>query len=469
MLRQEDFRSILKETFDIMFQESTGITNRKEGDPFVNSDGDIITFQKIEEFTNEDIHDLVLQIEEWIESLGITSEEIKYNNKPDKSTNAARAAIFSDTNNNRKVFIRFFKSLASKWNSKQFAIDNDFKLNTKSGKGEHLPLKPTDIIKTEDKMSSSELYERVMANITETRVDEITKKEISDLITNFWNKTDEWTEISGDIEEKRNNYTKYLGEIVSPLAITSGFKVSGDYEKSEETLLGGLGIKYSDMLIHFPMSTSNELTDSILSFKGYEVNLSSKAKSGGGAAASAASLLHGVERLDDSFKKNHEQVVKLIYNVSKYSMETGVPYIGYDFGIITKEEMQYIIDRIKLNKKREPNKPIPEQFENLYKLTKKWTSEYKPNYKDGFHMHLAVGKEIAQIVNKSPEFDSVVRTILTNSSLIQVYCSMERKGNLLRFKNFNVKYPPIFVGKVELDASKNSSSELKSKIGFKFK
>lgn len=55
MLWGKDFRKILSESFNVGFiNESEGLTNRKEGDPFANSAGDIITFIKMEEFSNDD-------------------------------------------------------------------------------------------------------------------------------------------------------------------------------------------------------------------------------------------------------------------------------------------------------------------------------------------------------------------------------------------------------------------------------
>ena len=44
MLKGSDFRRILVESFNLGIYESEGLTNRKEGDPFANSDGDIIEF-----------------------------------------------------------------------------------------------------------------------------------------------------------------------------------------------------------------------------------------------------------------------------------------------------------------------------------------------------------------------------------------------------------------------------------------
>ena len=66
-----------------------------------------------------------------------------------------------------------------------------------------------------------------------------------------------------------------------------------------------------------------------------------------------------------------------------------------------------------------------------------------------------VAKNIANIVNNDPNTDSLFRSILERSNMVQVKTTVRKTGDAAAFTQFQVIYPPIFNGKFLMIADNN--------------
>ena len=88
----------------------------------------------------------------------------------------------------------------------------------------------------------------------------------------------------------------------------------------------------------------------------------------------------------------------------------------------------------------------------------------------GFAILSGVAKTVAATVNQNPEFSKGALALLNQSSIIQVYTKMGKRGNDAVLHGFEAVYPPNFEGKILMDGGKNYySGRIGGKMAFGFK
>jgi len=145
----------------------------------------------------------------------------------------------------------------------------------------------------------------------------------------------------------------------------------------------------------------------------------------------------------------------------------GPLYLGvHQFGFISQDEAHKIMSMIEYGKGWHPDVALKKRAitARLYALIKiKGARNYDdPAYNLGFHLLAALAKKVANHVNSNPDTNQFFKDILERSNMIQVKTSTaatkptpEDPAGGVAFNQFTVIYPPVFDGKIELNADTN--------------
>jgi len=147
----------------------------------------------------------------------------------------------------------------------------------------------------------------------------------------------------------------------------------------------------------------------------------------------------------------------------------GPLFLGvHHFNFISQKEAHMILQMIETSGGTGWTPEIAKQKRaitaNLYNLIHiKGARNYNdPGYNVGLHLLAALAKKIANQVNQDPKVDQFFKGILERSNMIQVKTStrkspatQEDPAGGTAFDQFTVIYPPVFDGKIELNADTN--------------
>jgi hypothetical protein len=138
------------------------------------------------------------------------------------------------------------------------------------------------------------------------------------------------------------------------------------------------------------------------------------------------------------------------------------------FNFIDQTEAHMIMNMIEHGVGVHPDQALKTKHitPNLHSLIKiKGAKNYNdPSYSCGWHLLAALAKKVANHVNadKKLKLDSFFKAILERSNMIQVKTAVSKTGPTdtddvggAAFNQFTVIYPPIFDGKIELNADTN--------------
>jgi hypothetical protein len=145
----------------------------------------------------------------------------------------------------------------------------------------------------------------------------------------------------------------------------------------------------------------------------------------------------------------------------------GPLYLGvHQFNFISQKEAHMIMGMIEHGHRIHPDvalkkKGITARLHGLIKI--KGARNYDdPAYNLGFHLLAALAKKVANHVNANPDTNQFFKDILERSNMIQVKTSTvatkptpEDPAGGVAFNQFTVIYPPVFDGKIELNADTN--------------
>jgi hypothetical protein len=260
----------------------------------------------------------------------------------------------------------------------------------------------------------------------------------------------------------------YFGEIMQPVALAGGV-VGGQADEARMALADGA--PWSKCKVQFPMAMNAALCDSFLTApNGQQIGISSK---GGSGAKASAKNLH------DAYKKAEREGNTELINTAKFAIDvvtiiaensalTGPFELGIALGIpgVTNELFDEVTLYIKTGKTT---------FDGITKNARTILAPYsvKPNvvgFNTGYAIMAAVAKTVANEVNMSEEFSAGALALLNQSSIIQIYTKMAKKGDDAVLQGFTAVYPPNFEGRVLMDGGKNYySSRIGGKLAFYFK
>jgi hypothetical protein len=515
-------KELLKEYIKDSLVEGRGMVARKEGEEYENKDGKtgpvgeklkffqtfIFPSKALSYSSSEETNSKVSYAFDLPEiKPGASSPNKRFVlrqivNKPNAASKAAMVVVMLSEDGKKQFgFLKYFPNMSSKgfgkWTDSDFARDTGFSRSKGVSVLETMPIKVSDFITDFHARNLKQVQETVLGRaaslVGEKKIPPLIQEHIQQLFAAALSNGP--SPILKGARKYRTVYEKYIGELFAPISLITGWLSEGQRDESEKILVTGKNpkVKFGNMLIRFPQSLTNLLTDSEVIYGNdtnptIRVGVSSKAATSGGAAASLTGLYRTIkdEKIPPKFLKSYESVVRFIELIYEKSSVEGPLVAAQILGILTEKEGKYVASLfggtsalhtlpqfktlIKNKKLAAPTKNLLRLAELLGGFNPLSIKKTLPNYKPGYHFLAGIAKAIASQANSSDLFDKAVRGILNYSSMVQIYLSIKNVGpEDIQFASFFVKYPPNFEGKVVLNSDKNyyASAPPKGKIGFK--
>jgi len=436
---------------DSILAEGVGLTNRKPGEQFKNSVGDIVTFQGVEFYPKSGAYagpgELV---DAKVEAIDKQGRNVHWTNQPTGSTRAFMIATFTGEDGSPYYLGRWVKEISPNKAQNNFphdAIPGGFKFQSKAGQKENSGLKP------------SEWLEQYQDNTPETILNQAIKAFGPDSAEANALRTFIESDIPVEVVKGNMNATAfrdYFAEVLQPIALVMGKKVDGNAAEAANIFFGP-GAGYADCTISFNNNTIGGLYDSLLvNPEGKQIKLSSKGKDG--ANASVTNLIKSVQELDKApagakLRKTYAEEIEMLESINRLG-HFGAPLaIAEKYDIINNKEAQQVMAL----KSMGPNDDII----GTGKLSKRLEGMYQGRKARDMsriipieHMISAIAYKVADYVNKNTRFGEAASTILNNSALVQMYTDTKDSADTITITKLTAVYPSQTVTGVLLDASK---------------
>lgn len=445
--------------------EAKGIFGRLPGDAFANQDGKTFNFVAAISFpdpeqakfsTPQERDQAIANFEQQ------ANTEIEWTNNP--SGSAFAVAELDDEDGGRVYWGRYLQqtkhNMLGVWNNNQ--IPAGWKLATKGAKKLQAGFDPQNLIKTEAVFNDvSQLIQTVTANSPDP-VKEVFTQNLTALAQG------QGAIIFPGMAHQMEALRDYFGEIMQPVALAGGV-VGGQANEARMALADGA--PWSKCKVQFPMAMNAALCDSFLTApNGQQIGISSKG--GSGAKASAKNLHDAYIKAEQEGNSELLQTAKVAIDivsiVAENSAMEGPFKLGIALGVpgVTLELLDEVSLYIKTGKTT---------FDGITRNARIILEPYtvKPNvvgFNTGYAIMAAVAKTVANAVNMNEQFSQGALALLNQSSIIQIYTKMAKKGEDAVLQGFNAVYPPNFEGHIMMDGGKNYySSRIGGKLAFFFK
>jgi hypothetical protein len=504
--KKENYFTIekLKEEIAVQYlQEKQGVMRYKEGDKFVAKDQPTIeyTAKQVVLLPNDGRkkfdtkEECSAAIKEFADKNKLQLHEIN------REATAAIVVVLSDLKNKLHAYVRYFRELKplghDMWLTPTFISDTGLEQAVAGDKitasqSERLEIKPMNLVGDNTPRKATELQTHCLSNMEKLKLDNMVKGHIKDLFKAAINNEESPVLVGGAKYAK--TYNKYLGEILAPISLLSGWICEGQREESQILINSSEKIvtKYSlDMSISFNTNVSEELIDSYVhDRKGFSVQISSKAGSGAAASLSRSSkiledtknksvVVNGKKITQyENFSKNYpyvKEILEITRNKDINSYQAPIQ-LASKLGLINSEEMSLLND-ILVDKKisiKDFNTKYLKLILQSPLLNKAW-NRLTPRNKDAYIPVIRIISGLAKVcadqINEDDEkykFDEAMKLLLS-FGMIQMNSYITNVGkNDCKFTEFIVKYPPVFNGKILLDAEKSyTSTSITGQFGFK--
>lgn len=414
-----------------------------------------------------------------------------------KNGKSAMIIVLNNTETNEKIpIIKLTRNVSTTtiWTQTSFGAETGFKVisankqKISNVEAENLKIKPFDLVGDEKRRELDEFKTHVISRAKELvdsgQLPELCYAHINSIFESVEKKSPVILAGGGMYSAA---YNKYLGEILAPVSVITGWLSTGDREKSEKILLEGR--LYSDMGIIFNQSKTENLFDSTLEEDNVSVKISSKA--GKGAAASIKSLTKVIENFKnrqpeqfDIYVKKYPKIFEIISTILQESQYDGPVELGLKLNVLNQEDYQAMKEILK-NKNVDLNTFKELVAKQTIKLTDSLNTIAKTyknvspleieiadsKYNPVFHILSAIAKQVVVKINEDANFNVAVKELLSYSNLIQVNSKIKILGpdkKDCQFTEFEVKYPPQFAGSVIADCSgEYTATQIRGKISFK--
>ena len=207
----------------------------------------------------------------------------------------------------------------------------------------------------------------------------------------------------------------------------------------------------------FPTSTTQTLIDSIVQFpNGIEMKISSKQKTGGGAASALSGL-----KITPEIEKAYPSGTHIIKTLIEKSAILGPLILAVELGII-KEEDKVIMETGKSLEVSQLSSRLKEILSNQASTTQ------SSGYRVFFHLMMGITNQLSVIVNSGKEFGKAVLAALNNNSYIQLLTNGQLWGAKDLKLSYSTKFPIVYKGEIVLWTQKNYyATGIKGKANFK--
>ena len=433
--------------------EGVGLANRKPGEKFKNSVGDIVTFQNLEFYPDSGRFNTPEELKAGVDAMladkQVPATQIHWVNQPSKSAGAFSIATFTGEDGTPYYLGRWAGAISANRAQNKFAHDEipgGFKYQSRAGQKENSGLKPSEWLTQFQDNTPDSILSQVQQHFGADS-DEANALEI------FINSDIPCTVPRGNMNP--DAFRDYFAEVLQPIALVTGKRVGGNAEEAADIFFGEGG--YSDCTISFNSNTIGGLYDSLLvNPEGKQIKLSSKGKDG--ASASVTNLLKSVNELSVTPKgqkllTTHKDAIELL-NIIQQDGHFGAPLtLGVKYGIISPEEAAQIPQLKQLG----PTDDIvgagilSPHLEELYSRRK---SKDPKRVIPLEHMTASIAYNVADYVNKNTNFGKAASEILNNAALVQMYTYTSHTDKTITISKLEAKYPSDTVSGVLLDASK---------------
>lgn len=445
-------RDLLNILDNVALTEGVGLSNRKPGEQFKNSVGDLVTFQGLDFFPDNgafSAQELPAAIDAAAQGLGTTADRIHWTNSPLPAGAGFGIARFTGETGDTYYLGRYFKTVSPNRVQNNFphdAIPGGFRFQSRVGQKEASPLKPSTILTHFQNNTPDTILQQVVAKFgadsDEARAMQIFME----------------SDIPCKIPRGNMNpdaFRDYFAELLQPMALVMGKRVGGNAAEAAEIFFKGAG--FEDCTISFNNNTIGGLYDSLLvAPDGRQIKLSSKGKDG--ASASVVNLLKSVKELENTANgkkllKKHEEVIEILQTIDRDG-HFGAPLkLAVKYDMITPEEAAQVL---KLKGKSYADQIIGSNMlsPRLEKMYQGRKAKDETRVIPIEHMISAIAYRVADHVNKSTNFGEAAAEILNNAALVQMYTDTTSTADTITITRLTAVYPSQTVTGVVLDASK---------------
>ena len=429
--------------------EGVGLSNRKPGEKFKNSVGDIVTFQGLEFYPPSGKFPPGEEKADAIADLKRGGMNIHWTNMAAENSGGFGIASFTGEDGNPYYLGRFFREISPNRVQNNFphdAIPGDFKFQSRAGQKENSGLKPSEWLTQFQDNTPQTILDQCIAKFGQGSAE-------ANALEAF---------ISGDIptEVVKGNmnpgaFRDYFAEVLQPIALVMGKNVGGNASEAADIFFGGGG--YSDCTISFNNNTIGGLYDSLLiNPEGKQIKLSSKGKDG--ASASVTNLRKSVKELEDvpagqKLLTKYADSIEVLDTIENRGHFGAPLQLAIKYDMITPAEAQQVTSL----KKYGPNDKIVGAGILSKKLEKMYAER---NARDPGriipieHLTAAIAYKVADYVNKNTDFGQAAADILNNAALVQMYTDTSATDETITITKLTAVYPSKTVTGVLLDASK---------------
>ena len=435
---------------DNVLTEGVGLANRKPGEKFKNSVGDIITFQGLKFYpesgkfpTGNDLSDAIAELKH-------SGMNIHWTNMAAANSGAFAIASFTGEDGSPYYLGRFYKDISPNRAQNNFphdAIPGGFKFQSKAGQKENSGLKPSEWLTQFQNNTPQTILDQAIAKFGEGSAE-------ANALEAFINNDIPVEVVKGNMNP--NAFRDYFAEVLQPIALVLGKNVSGNAAEAASIFFGP-GEDYSECTISFNNNTIGGLYDSLLiNPDGKQIKLSSKGKDG--ANASVTNLIKSVQELDQApagakLRKTYADEITMLETINNLG-HFGAPLaIAEKYDLIDNKEAQQVMSLKSLGPSDEiiGTGKLSKRLEGMYQARKaRDMSRIIPIE----HMISAIAYKVADYVNKNTKFGEAASTILNNSALVQMYTNTTDSKDTITITKLNAVYPSQTVTGVLLDASK---------------
>jgi hypothetical protein len=456
-----------------MIVESRGFVARKPGDEYVDPSNrtDIATFQGLtllpESGIEFDTHDELLAALTQFENT--VDGKIFKLNAPIRSMKAAMI-VNMDTPRGLEHYVLLTKDI-SKLEGKLTNIPagvipghGGYVMNRDVSLSERAGLKPAEVVKSDNPISPSAVAG--LLNVARATAGDTAVNQMQEYLTALAKNNGTGYVIKGGAEFVKL-HQKYLGEWASPIALITGqFEPSSQLSQIEDVMLDGASVSTGKIV--YNTNAAEALFDSLVKIGIVEILISSKAAKGGGAAASLKGIQTAINRETDRFDPEFwkDSKVAKFKNVVNTIMENsaidGLLKVATQEDLIPASDIEKIKNGLVSKTKQFVTSDAIEDMKSEYAA-----NTNHPQYDPAKHAFAALARRLVNKLN-SEDYTAIIRQILNNANVIQMYFDATPKGPDLICKGFKLVWPPQFDGQIKFYSGKFfSATEIKGRLGFK--
>lgn len=403
---------------------------------------------------------------------------------PEKITKSAKAVIIvfaKDEKENLKSFIKYTKSSPT-WQESKFAQETGWTLSGTQSSKEILAFGPSTLIGSGGEIAIENLPQTVINN-AQGKLPQAFVASLGPFFEAVYNKGNSL--LSFDSPEQRDksmsSLDKYFGEIMAPVLLGKEHMLTPQPATALKDAADTFNVVWTEATgVSFPEEANYPLVDSFIYFEDKRIGVSSKSKKGANPSVkNFMDLIEKSAKQQQLRKDGFGGFLDLIDVITKENSKVGPIAAALTLKIIGPADARQALSII--NGK---SKSITPKLDDLSRnhgkasigdVMKDPELAKNPDYSAANHLIAGIAKAVANKINKEgidgKSFTEFARAAYALADMVQIYGKFSPEGDQdAKMENFRIIYPPLFDGKMLLDAGKNYySSGQKGKLTIKIK